>query len=108
MFSVAESYDVFMGRWSRRLAPLLVQFADVGDGDHVLDIGSGTGALVDAVATATPSGRVVGIDRSEPYVAIARARHQQPHVRFDVGDAQHLPFGDARFDRALSQLILNF
>jgi len=108
MFSVAEAYDVFMGRWSRRLAPLLVQFADVRDGDHVLDIGSGTGALADAVATAAPSGRIVGIDRSEPYVAVARARHRQAQVRFEVGDAQHLQFDDACFDRTVSQLILNF
>ena len=108
MFSAAESYDLFMGRWSRRLAPLLVQFADVHDGDHVLDIGSGTGALAAAVATAAPSGRVVGIDRSEPYVAVARARHQQPQFRFEVGDAQHLQFADACFDRTVSQLILNF
>jgi SAM-dependent methyltransferase len=108
MFSVAESYDLLMGRWSRRLAPLLVRFADVRNGDHVLDIGSGTGALADAVATAAPSARVVGIDRSEPYVALARARHQQAQVRFEVGDAQHLQFDDACFDRTVSQLILNF
>jgi SAM-dependent methyltransferase len=108
MFSVAESYDLFMGRWSRRLAPLLVQFADVRNGNHLLDIGSGTGALADAAATAAPFGRVVGIDQSEPYVAMARARHQQARVRFEVGHAQHLQFDDASFDRTLSQLILNF
>jgi SAM-dependent methyltransferase len=108
MFSVGESYELFMGRWSRLLAPLLVQFAGVLDGDDVLDIGSGTGALADAVATAAPASRVVGIDRSEPYVAIARARHQNARVTFEVGDAQHLPFEDGRFDRTLSLLILNF
>jgi SAM-dependent methyltransferase len=108
MFSVAESYDLFMGRWSRRLAPLLVQFADVRNGDLVLDVGSGTGGLAAAVAAAAPSGRVVGVDRSEPYVAGARARHQQEQFRFEVGDAQHLQFEDACFDRTLSQLILNF
>ena len=108
MFSVGKSYDLFMGRWSRRVAPLLVQFADVRDGADVLDIGSGTGALADAVVTAAPLSRVTGIDRSEPYVAMARARHQKPRVRFEVGDAQHLPFGDASFDWTLSLLILNF
>lgn len=108
MFSVGESYERFMGRWSRLLAPLLVQFAGVRDGDDVLDIGSGTGALADAVATAGPSSHVVGIDRSEPYVAIARARHQTMRVRFEVGDAQYLQFDSGRFDRTLSLLILNF
>jgi SAM-dependent methyltransferase len=108
MFSLGEAYDVFMGRWSSRLAPLLVQFATVIDGDDVLDVGSGTGSLAAAVAAAAPSCRIVGIDRSEPYVAVARARHHSPRIRFEVGDAQQLPFGDARFDRTLSLLILNF
>jgi SAM-dependent methyltransferase len=108
MFSLGDAYDVFMGRWSGRLAPLLVQFAGVTDGDDVLDVGSGTGSLAAAVAAVGPSTRMAGIDRSEPYVAVARARHQSPRIRFEVGDAQQLPFDDARFDRTLSQLILNF
>src|SRR5688572_11887454 len=108
MFSLGEAYDVFMGRWSSRLAPLLVRFAAVADGDDVLDVGSGTGSVAVAVAAAAPSCRIVGIDRSEPYVAIARARHQSPRIRFEVGDAQRLPFADASFDRTLSLLILNF
>ena len=108
MFSFGEAYDVFMGRWSDRLAPLLVQFAGVTDGDDVLDVGSGTGSLTAAVAAAAPSSRIVGIDRSEPYVAVARARHRSQQVRFEVGDAQQLRFEDASFDRTLSLLSLNF
>ena len=49
MFSLGDSYERFMGRWSRKLAPLLVQFAGVIDGEAVADIGSGTGALTAAV-----------------------------------------------------------
>ena len=108
MFSLGEAYDLFMGRWSGRLAPLLVQFAGVTDGDDVLDVGSGTGSLAGAVAAVAPSSRIVGIDRSEPYVTVARARHQSPRMWFEVGDAEHLPFEAARFDRTLSLLILNF
>jgi SAM-dependent methyltransferase len=108
MFSVGEAYDVFMGRWSGRLAPLLVQFAAVTDGDDVLDVGSGTGSAAAAVAAVAPSGRIVGIDRAQPYVAVARARLQSQRIRFEVGDAQQLPFTDASFDRTLSLLIFNF
>jgi len=108
MFSLGEAYELFMGRWSVRLAPLLVRFAGVIDGDDVLDVGSGTGALAATVAAVAPSSRVIGIDRSEPYVAVARALHQSPRIRFEVADAQQLPFKDASFDRTLSLLILNF
>jgi SAM-dependent methyltransferase len=108
MFSLGDAYDVFMGRWSCRLAPLLAQFAGVVDGDEVLDVGCGTGSLAAAVAAAAPSSRIVGIDRSESYVAVARAHQQSPRVRFEVGDAQQLPFDAASFDRTVSLLILNF
>jgi len=108
MFSLGEAYDAFMGRWSAHLAPLLVQFANVTDRDDVLDVGSGTGALTAAVATVAQSCCIVGIDRSEPYVSVARARHRSERVRFVVGDAQYLPFQDTSFDRTLSLLFLNF
>lgn len=108
MFSEGDAYERFMGRWSRDLAPLLVRFAGVRDGDAVLDIGSGTGALAAAVAVAAPSSSVLGIEPSAPYVAFARARHGSDHVRFEVGDAQRLQLKDSTFDRTLSLLVLNF
>src|SRR5262245_54987744 len=49
MFSEAEAYERFMGRWSRRLAPPFTKFAGLKDGGRVLDVGSGTGSLALAV-----------------------------------------------------------
>ena len=108
MFSEADAYERFMGRWSRQMAPLLVTFAGVRDGDAVLDVGSGTGALTAAVAVSAPSSRIVGIDPSDQYVAFAQSRHLGARIRFEVGDGQQLRFGPAGFDRALSLLVLNF
>jgi SAM-dependent methyltransferase len=108
MFSDGDRYEGFMGRWSREVAPLLVRFAMVRDGDTVLDVGSGTGALSTAIATAAPSSRIVGIDPADSYVTAAQARRPAGGVQFEVGDAQQLRFADRSFDRALSLLVLNF
>jgi SAM-dependent methyltransferase len=104
MFSESDGYELFMGRWSRRLAPLFVTFAGVTVGDRVLDVGSGTGALA-ATAAAVASVQVTGIEPSAAYV-----RYAQEHVsgRFEVGNALALPFSDGAFDRTLSMLVLNF
>jgi len=108
MFSAGDAYERFMGRWSGTLAPRLVQFAGVRDGDVILDVGSGTGALTAAAVHAAPSSPIIGIDPAEQYVAFAQARHLGSRVGFEVGDAQQLRFADRRFDRTLSLLVLNF
>ena len=46
MFEVAEAYEDRMGRWSRQLAPLFVQFVGVRDGENVLDVGYNTNSPV--------------------------------------------------------------
>jgi SAM-dependent methyltransferase len=108
MFSEAQAYERFMGRWSRGLAPLLVRFAGVRDGDTVLDVGSGTGALAAAVAKIAPSSRIVGIDPAAPYVTVAQSQQGSALIGFEVGDAQHMRFATATFDRTLSLLVVNF
>lgn len=108
MFSEAQAYERFMGRWSRQLAPLFVRFAAVRDGDALLDVGSGTGALTAALASAAPASTIVGIDPAAPYVALARARQGSAMIGFEVGDAQQMRFQNGAFDRTLSLLVVNF
>jgi ubiquinone/menaquinone biosynthesis C-methylase UbiE len=111
MFSKADAYERFMGRWSRDLSRSFVTFCDVREGDEVLDVGSGTGSLSLAVCAAcAPGGRVTGIDPSEDYVAQATANASafEAPARFQVGNATSLPFADASFDKAISSLVLNF
>ena len=108
IFVESDAYEQFMGRWSRRLAPLLVKFASVDERDSVLDVGSGTGALAFAVAEAMPSVRVTGVDPSGAYVRYAQARAPSDRVRFLVGDAQALQLPDGTFDKTLSLLVMNF
>ncbi len=107
MFSEGDGYEQFMGRWSRRLAPLFLEFAGVRHGDRVLDIGSGTGSLSLAAAAVTAT-TVTGVEPSAAYVRYATEHATTDTVRFAVGDVMTLPFDDAGFDRTLAMLVLNF
>ena len=105
MFSAADGYERYMGRWSRLLAPHYLAFAGVKDGERILDVGTGTGSLAQAVQAAFPRAKVVGIDPSEAFVG-----HAKQHARgsFEVGNAQALRFDNASFDHGMSMLVLNF
>jgi hypothetical protein len=37
-------YEQLMGRWTQRLAPLLIEFGGLADGERVLDVGCGLAA----------------------------------------------------------------
>jgi SAM-dependent methyltransferase len=109
MFGNAEAYERFMGRWSRLVAPRLVDFADVPDAGRILDVGSGTGSLTFTIVERKAGTQVLGIDPSKEYVAYAASRNRFPdRATFQSGDAQKLEFPDGSFDASLSLLVFNF
>ena len=108
MFTASSGYERYMGRWSRILAPLYLAFASVKDGQRVLDVGTGTGALASALETAMTSSELVGIDPSEGFINYAKQNAKSSRVSFEVGDAQALRFRDASFDQTMSLLVMNF
>ena len=68
-------------------------------GEHVLDIGIGTGRLAEFVASLVGSqGHVIGIDPLESRIDVARLR-QSKTLTFETGQAEDLSrFGDGQFD----------
>jgi SAM-dependent methyltransferase len=107
-FQNPDAYDQLMGRWSRRLAPLLIRFGGLANGDRVLDVGCGTGSLTFALSQFANIAKVTGIDVTATFVAAARARNTDPRITVELGDARALPYADASFDRAFSCLVLHF
>lgn len=103
-----DGYELQMGRWSRRLAPMFVDFAGISGAGSVLDVGCGTGNLSFALAADPTIGSVLGLDFAPVYVEHAKRRNADPRVRFQTGDACDLPFDTASFDHALSMLVLGF
>ena len=68
MFEIADAYELMMGRWSRQLAPLFVDFVGVQEGERVLDVGCGTGSLSATLARVTKTSEIVGIDPSTGFI----------------------------------------
>ncbi|WP_116450608.1 class I SAM-dependent methyltransferase [Blastococcus litoris] len=107
-WSSGESYDAYVGRWSRLVAARFVDWLGRPAGQRWLDVGCGTGALTGAVLTAAEPAAVVGIDPSPGFVQHAAAAVADPRASFEVGDARALPVPDGVFDAAVSGLVLNF
>lgn len=65
---------------------------------QVLDVACGTGNL--AIPAATTGATVTGVDIAPNLIesAIARAAAEGVEAKFDVGDAEDLPYDDASFD----------
>ncbi len=107
-FEVAEAYEAVMGRWSRQLAPLFIDFVGVRDADKVLDVGCGTGSLTTTLARVTGASKIVGIESSSSFIDYARTQISDPRVTFEVGDAQQLPYPDESFDRCMALLAVDY
>jgi SAM-dependent methyltransferase len=102
----ADAYDRHIGRYGPALAAGLIAAAGIRPGQTALDIGCGPGALTAAVAELLGADSVAAVDPSEPFARACTAR--VPGVQVEVAAAEALPFGDASFDAALSQLVVNF
>lgn len=68
--------------------------------EDVLDVGCGTGAVLELLNGEYPNKRLVGLDLTPGMIDVARAK-QLDNVRFVVGDAEALPFGSQSFDAVL-------
>jgi len=104
VFSSADAYDRFMGRYSRQLSPPLADLAGVVEGTRVLDVGCGSGVLTAELLRRRA--RVTAIDPSPVFVEAVRTRH--PGVDARVSGAEKLPFENSAFDAAIAQLVVHF
>jgi SAM-dependent methyltransferase len=102
----AESYDRFMGRYSLLLSPQMADLAGVREGQQVIDVGCGPGALTAELVTRVGPLSVAAVDPSAPFVAATQARN--PGVDVRQASAERLPFPDRAFDAALAQLVVHF
>ena len=102
-----DSYEQYVGRWSRRVAPLFLSWLGIPAGRRWLDVGCGTGALSAAILDHCSPSSLVGVEPSEGFLAKAKAQLEERMV-FHRGSAERLPLDDACVDVTVSGLVLNF
>jgi SAM-dependent methyltransferase len=95
-------YDAELHRHNEIFRPACA----VGPGDHVLDIGCGTGQTTRQAARLAVAGSALGVDLSAASVEQARRSARDEGLRnitFDCADAQLHPFPEQSFDLAISR-----
>ena len=110
--TVAEAYERYiMAAFGNAWAQALVQVAAPEDGDRVLDVACGTGAVARYAAPHVgPTGRVTGLDLNAGMLATARTMPAPAGIpiAWHEGNATALPFPNASFDIVCCQQGLQF
>jgi SAM-dependent methyltransferase len=107
-WQAGDSYDLYMGRWSRQIAPRFVDWLAPQHQLDWLEIGCGTGALTANILSDANPRSLRSIDPSEGFLNKARLNVTDPRVEFLVGDAQSLTADSDSKDVVVSGLVLNF
>jgi ubiquinone/menaquinone biosynthesis C-methylase UbiE len=97
-----REFDKLAPLWDERrsadaFAPVEAALAALPEAPrHALDLGTGTGSVAQVVADRFPEAEVTGVDVSPKMVEVARAKGTR--VRFEVADAERLPYADGAFE----------
>ncbi len=108
VWASGDAYEPYVGRWSRLVARVFVEWLGQQPGRRWLDVGCGTGALTQTVLRCAAPVEVLGIDPSAAFVEHARRLISDQRAAFRVGDAQQLPIESGTYDIVVSGLVINF
>lgn len=87
----------------RQLLPWMLQRADLGE--HVLELGAGTGTATLELAQLTP--RVTSLEYDHKSIGRLSARARDSNARVIQGDAAALPFASQAFSSAIAILMFH-
>ena len=107
-WQAGDSYDAYMGRWSRQIAPRFLDWLDTAESLDWLEVGCGSGALSATIFDQCNPRSLVAIDPSDGFVSTARKKVPDKRAEFCVGDAQDIALDTASRDVVASALVLNF
>ena len=102
------AYERLLGRASRAVGSLFLDWLDLPEGLAWLDLGCGTGALSETIADRAGPKLVMAVDTAEVQIAFARGRAGDRPLTYRIGDAGSLEFADGEFDAVVMGQAIAF
>lgn len=96
----APNYDcLFTTVFYQAVHKRLLEYVQLPEDANILDLGCGTGRLVDRIVKQFPTVTATGLDFSEEMIHQARSRHHfTQRLTFTTGNVESLPFREGQFD----------
>lgn len=107
-FSDGAAYERYMGRWTRAVGAIFLEWVAPPAGARWLDVGCGTGVFTELVLDTCSPEAMIAVDSSEAQIELTRSKPVAQRADFRIADAQSLPFPDGAFDVVISSLVINF
>jgi ubiquinone/menaquinone biosynthesis C-methylase UbiE len=105
----ASAYDRMMRPWSELYVPRLLEAVEIGSGQRILDVATGTGAAALMAADRVgPRGQVVAVDISLPMLRMAQPKVASNAISWMAMDGQALALRRGSFQAVTCQLGLMF
>jgi len=89
--------------WSGEVRRYLFKMVNIGPNDKILEVGSGTGAVLSVLSDET-EGQLFGIDIDFPSLIFSANRY--PNIEHAAADGFHLPFPDDSFSITYCHYLL--
>jgi|SRR5579864_6943846 len=99
----AKLYDSLWSPVIRPVGERLLSHLPLMQATDVIDVGTGAGALLPSIRKAAPNATILGVDRSEGMLRLAKEKHAGPLA---LMDAAKLEVSANRFDVAIVAFVL--
>ncbi|VAX17402.1 hypothetical protein MNBD_IGNAVI01-1197 [hydrothermal vent metagenome] len=103
-------YDFWSWLTESKAAKYVIKFAEINDGETILEVACGTGVVFEQIVKLNPSGKNIGIDLSPDMLNKAKQRLKKTihnNYKLKEGDTLRLDFEDNKFDLIVNNFMVD-
>lgn len=103
-------YDFWSWLTESKATKYVIEFAEIADGESILEVACGTGVLFEQIVKLNPDGENTGIDLSPDMLSKAKKRMEGTSLinyEFKEGDVLDLAFDDGSFDLIVNNFMVD-